>query len=108
MALDGAYNEDQTIYHHESPSNDTASNSEPKFRHRHTTSTNSSASVNDVNNEANDSPNPEPAESQGLHMVLWNATTKLFKFPFIIMITTLNTFYDFFATLIRPALSIFC
>lgn len=38
-------------------------------------------------------------------MVLWNSATWLFKLPFIIVINTLNAFYDLFATLIRPTLS---
>lgn len=41
-------------------------------------------------------------------MVLWNSATWLFKLPFIIVINTLNAFYDLFATLIRPTLSKCC
>ena len=114
LALDGAYNEDQTIYNH-SPhppnlpdidSSISSSSNSGQLRHRHVTNS-SSANEAPTNQEGDVSSTGPPSneESQGLHVVLWNTANWLFKLPFIIVFNTLSTFYDFFATLIRPTLS---
>lgn len=54
---------------------------------------------------ASESEQEQETAPQSLPMVLWNSATWLFKLPFIIVINTLNAFYDLFATLIRPTLN---
>ncbi|KAH7637024.1 FAS-associated factor 2 [Dermatophagoides farinae] len=55
------------------------------------------------NNRSNNNSNND--NDNGLHMVLWNTATWIFKLPFILVMNTLNTFYDFFISMIYPTLN---
>lgn len=120
LALDGAYNEDQTIYNRSQPSPpplEEEPNSTNALRHRHQAGSSSANSTpplastsrsNSPQIEPDSPPLPNgasPDGDEGLAVVLWNSVAWLLKLPFVIVLNTVNTFFDIVATLIRPTLS---
>ncbi|OTF80933.1 FAS-associated factor 2-B-like protein, partial [Euroglyphus maynei] len=122
LTLEGAYNHDviQNMIQH-SNSNNNNNEEQPNIttsslrrRNAPTSSTSSTSLFSSANlptpssspdNDSNSSAiNDNSNTNNSLYMIPWNAATWLLKLPYILVMNTLKTFYDFFISMIYPTL----
>lgn len=120
LTLEGAYNHDiiQNMIQHSNGNNNgeqtNVTSSSLRRRNAPTSSTMFSAALssstplsdNDSNTSAiNDNENSNNNDNNNsLFMIPWNAATWLLRLPYILIMNTLNTIYDFFISMIYPTL----